>query len=131
MKIVKKTKLFTLRVYPELGIVSHQMNGFVEGADFQDMMLTGVAAYEEHGCTKYLSDDSMNPMMNQEDLKWGREVWEPKILKAGWKFWALVVPEKIFAKMAMRGVMQRYEDMGVSVKVFKEYDEALDWLEKQ
>jgi len=33
MQIVKKEKKYTVKVYPENKIVSHQMHGFVEGSE--------------------------------------------------------------------------------------------------
>jgi hypothetical protein len=131
MEIVKQRTEFTVRVYPQKGIVSHQMHGFVEGENFRSMLRAGIAAYLKHGCRSWLSDDSKNPLVAQEDLVWGQNEWEPQILEAGWKFWALVVPEKAFGKMAMRAIIQRYKEKGVTVELFKTYDEALAWLESQ
>ena len=131
MQIVAQNNLYTVRLYGESGIVTHQMHGFVEGENFRKMLLAGLKAFQENGCDKWLSDDSKNPMVNQEDLAWGRENWEPKVIEGGWKFWAIVVPEKIFGKMAMRGVIQRYKEMGVTAEIFKTYDDALAWLQEQ
>jgi hypothetical protein len=131
MEIVKQRNEFTVRVYPEKGIVSHQMHGFVEGENFRAMLRAGLEAYLKYGCHSWLSDDSKNPLVNKEDLEWGETGWEPHILKAGWKFWALVVPERAFGKIAMRAIIKRYKKKGVTVEVFKSYDEALAWLESQ
>jgi hypothetical protein len=132
MKVIAEDPVYTLRVYPEDKIVAHQMLGFVEGEAFRRMLITGLEAFREYGCTKWLSDDSRNPMMNPEDLEWSHQNWEPEIKKSGWKHWALIVPDGAFGKMAMRGLVQRYkEDIGVIVKFCESYDAGLEWLKTQ
>jgi hypothetical protein len=131
MKIVAENQKYIIRVYPEDGIVAHQMRGFVEGEDFREMMMAGARAYTEYGCSKRLSDDSRNSLFNQEDVAWVEKNWEPIILNAGWKYWAIVTPKEVFGKMAMRGIARRYMDRGVTVESFNSYDEALEWLKKQ
>ncbi|MBN2526171.1 MAG: hypothetical protein JXR76_07245 [Deltaproteobacteria bacterium] len=131
MRTVESNKKYTVKVFPEDKIVTHQMHGFVEGDDFKAMFRAGRDAYIKHNCTAWLSDDSLNPMVNQEDLIWAQAEWEPQILEAGWKYWALVVPEKIFGKMAMRAIIQRYKEKGVTVEVFKSYEDGLAWLKAQ
>ena len=131
MKIVLETEKYVVRVYPEDGIVAHQMYGFVEGEDFKTMMMAGANAYTEYGCSKRLSDDSKNALFNKEDIAWVESNWEPIILKAGWKYWAIVTPEEVFGKMTMRGIVRRYTEKGVIVEMFNDYDAALEWLTKQ
>lgn len=131
MKIIAENDKYVVRVYPEDGIVAHQMRGFVEGEEFREMMMIGARAYTEYGCTKRLSDDSKNTLFNKEDVAWAEKNWEPIILEAGWKYWAIVTPEEAFGKMAMRGIVRRYMEKGVTSKSFHEYDVALEWLKKQ
>ncbi|MBN2530711.1 MAG: hypothetical protein JXR76_30265 [Deltaproteobacteria bacterium] len=131
MEIVAQTKKYTIRVYPEYGIVSHQMHGFVEGEEFRKMMMLGAKTYKENGCSRRLSDDSKNALFNKEDVEWVENNWEPMIFETGWKYWAIVSPEQAFGKMAMRGIVKRYKEMGVTVEAFTSYDDALEWLKKQ
>ena len=132
MEVIAEDSVYVVHVYPEDGIIAHQMLGFVEGESFKRMLMAGLEAFREYGCSKWLSDDSRNPMMNPEDLEWSHLNWEPEIKKSGWKYWALIVPQGAFGKMAMRGLVQRYEQkIGVIVKFCNSYDEGLEWLKSQ
>lgn len=124
-------KLLTLKVYPELKIVTHQLHGFVEGEPFRNMLLAGVRAFQKYGCNSWLSDDSKNSMVSLDDLEWGRNVWEPRMFETDWKRWALVFPEKLFGNMAMKGIAKYYLEHGIDTEVFRSYDDAFSWLKTQ
>jgi hypothetical protein len=36
-------------------------------------------------------------------------VWQPKILKAGWKYWAIVLPEQALGQMRMSVMAMEYQ----------------------
>lgn len=131
MEVLIDNDKATLKVYPEKGIVHHKIKDFIYGDDFRDLMMTGAEAMEEHDCTKWLSDDRGSSALRDEDEKWGQEVWEPRILEAGWEHWALVLPEKTIGKMNMEELSERYSELGVNVKTFTDSEEALEWLEEQ
>jgi hypothetical protein len=46
----------------------------------------------------------------------------------GWKHWAVVLPELIIGKMNMQLFTTRYAKAGVTVRVFSDPDDALQWL---
>lgn len=121
----------SLYCYPEHGTIHHIVHKFIFGEAFQNLMTTGADAFIEHGCTKWLSDDRSNSALRQEDVEWGQEHWEGRILEKGWKYWALIMPEKALGKTNMRRIVDRYASMGVTVQIFSDFDSAFDWLKKQ
>ncbi|MCB8980726.1 MAG: hypothetical protein H6657_25225 [Ardenticatenaceae bacterium] len=64
-------------------------------------------------------------------MEWAQTQWEPRILKAGWKYWALLLPEKVVGQMSMNRVIKRSSELGIKVQVFSDTTEALRWLEQQ
>ncbi|MBN2342348.1 MAG: hypothetical protein JXX29_23160 [Deltaproteobacteria bacterium] len=131
MEVLLDNKVAILKVYPEKKIVHHEIKGFIQGDNFKKLLTTGSDAFKKHHCTKWLSDDRKSSALRKEDLDWGHENWEPGIMKAGWKHWALVLPEQIFGQMNMKELIKRYGEQGVSVQVFTDPDEAMTWLEAQ
>ena len=131
MNIVMDTPQVTLRVYPEKKMVYHEMHKFVFGEPFQDLLIKGAEAFEKHHCVKWLSDDRNNSALLPEDTEWGEEIWEPRIMKAGWKYWALILPEKVVGQMNMNRLINRYSASGVHVQVFSDPTAAFNWLEGQ
>lgn len=119
---------FSLYCYPDEGIVHHVLHSFIYGEDFRTLMTKGADAFNEYDCNKWLSDDRSNSALRDEDVKWGQENWESRLLDKGWDYWGLVMPEKVVGKMNMRRIVDRYESLGVEVKVFNDPDEGLKWL---
>lgn len=72
-----------------------------------------------------------NSALRPQDVEWGQHNWENRILSKGWKYWAVVMPEKVIGQMNMRGIIERYAGMGVTVKIFSDPDEAMTWLSNQ
>ena len=112
-------------------IVHHQFHQFVHGQYFRDVLTKGADVFEQYSAEKWLSDDRGNGALSPEDAQWGQDVWEQRVLQAGWKYWAIVMPEKIVGQMNMRQWAKRYSDQGVTVELFSDPDEALAWLERQ
>jgi hypothetical protein len=115
---------------PESRIIRHhyypQLNSYYLRAGLD----RGVGIMNDYGATKWLSDNRETNAHSPEDTEWINNDWLPRAVKAGWKFWALVVPETVVAQMNMVEFVQAFYDQGVRVMVFTDPDEAQRWLEK-
>lgn len=117
--------------HPKEKIIHHQFRQFVHGELLCQMMTKGADVFVEKGVHKWLSDDRGNGPMREEDVKWLQTNWLPRVLAAGWKFWAVVMPLSTLGQMNMRRWIKMYADMGVTAKAFSDLDEAFDWLAEQ
>lgn len=115
--------------YPDKKIVHHQIKKFIFGQTFYDFLLTGTSLLQKYGATKWLSDDRHSPVLRNEDIEWGAVNWFPQTAKAGWKYWAMVEPEKAIGKMTAEGLIERYSKLGITARLFTDLDEAMKWLE--
>ncbi len=115
--------------HPEAGIVHHQFHKFIFGDAFRTVLSTGAEVMKKNGARKWLSDDRNNSALPQEDADWGQTTWTPQVLAAGWKYWAVVLPEKAVGQMNMKRFIDDYSGRGVKVQVFSDPDQALKWLE--
>jgi hypothetical protein len=122
------TAQITIWYHPDTRIIHHQMHQYTHGKDFRDALMVGLEAMKRYRAHKWLSDDRKMPVMTPEDQQWGTEVWQPLILKAGWKYWAVVRPKHTLAAMRMEKLAEKYTMLGVTVKLFDEPDEAMRWL---
>ena len=123
------TEFATLWFYPGRKIVRHVFHQFIHGAEFRNVLDKGVEIFQKEGAQKWLSDDRKNSALSPDDERWSMEDWFPRVLAAGWKYWAVVMPDKVTGQMNMNRMMKRYIDEGLTVKVFSDPDEALKWLE--
>lgn len=119
----------TLLYYPEYKIVYHTFRQTITGQMFRDALCLGTQVLEENGAYKWLSDDRGNTGgLTPEDTQWGDDVWFPQTQAVGWKYWALVVPDRPEARMSMVGPVQRFTQQGVTTRLFVDTEQALEWL---
>lgn len=119
----------TMWYYPDKKIVHHKIKKFIFGEVFYKMLLTGTDLMQKHHASKWLSDDRGVPVLRNEDIEWGAVNWFPQTVKAGWKYWAIMIPEQPIGKMNLEGLAERYGKMGVTARFFSDLDEAFKWLE--
>ena len=93
------------------------------------MLMLGVQVFKEHGATKWLSDDRhMDQGVSPEDEAWGVENWSDLIVSAGWKYWAILVPDTTAGRVLLRPIIDHYFEKGVRINLFTTTEEALEWL---
>jgi hypothetical protein len=129
--IVLDNEMATVWVYPEKKIIHHKFKKFAYGDKFKEIMLTAADAFQKNECNKWLSDDSENSALRPEDRDWAFAKWEPMVIKAGWKHWALILPKLIVGQMNMKKISEHNIKLGINFKAFSNPNEAMIWLEKQ
>lgn len=118
----------TVQLHTEHGIVHHRFKKFIFGERFREALTAGVELMEKHGATKWLSDDRSNGALSAADSEWSTTEWSDRALRAGWKSWAVVLPEVVVGQMNMRRFVQLHKSNGVEVRVFTDPDLAMAWL---
>ncbi|MCL4249168.1 MAG: hypothetical protein KJ065_13560 [Anaerolineae bacterium] len=126
---ILETDYATLWYYPDSRIVHHQFHRFIHGEKFREVLETGLKVFRERGASKWLSDDRKNSALPQADAEWGLGDWNPRVFKEGWKYWAVVMPDKVAGQMNLNRLMKENIDLGLTVKAFEDPDEAMAWLE--
>ncbi len=122
------TDYATLWYYPEAKIVRHVFHKFIYGKEFRDVLNKGVEILQTYGAQKWLSDDRKNSALATEDYEWSLNEWFPQAFNSGWKYWAIVMPDKAVGQLNMNRIMKTNIERGLSIQVFEDADEALTWL---
>ena len=117
-----------LYYHTDTKIVHHIYQPTIYGEYIKEELNKGVELLKEHKAQKWLSDNHLFNDLPEEDAKWINEVWIKKAIDAGWKYWALVVPEEDFGRMNMMEFVEVFGGMGVRVMAFTDADEAMKWL---
>ena len=130
-QVIFDTDYVTIWVYPQKRVIHHQFKKYTYGDKLREVLLKGLETLEKYKCYKWLSDDRVNSALPQIDKDWSIKTWGPMTAKAGWKHWALILPEKQIGKMYMRAVVEAYASLGVNVELFSNPEAGLAWLEKQ
>ena len=111
-------------------IVHHTFRRFVHGPQFREVLEVGLDLFKKRGACKWLSDDRRNGAITAADGTWALNDWAPRVIAAGWKYWAVVMPRKVLGQMNMRRWAETYGKQGVIAQLFDDPDDALGWLEK-
>ena len=118
--------------HPGSKIVHHKMKKILPNGGHKELLSTGADYMEKYGAIKWLSDDRDMIVVKEEDYKWADEEWWPRVLKAGFKYWAIVKPtNSVFGNMQMKRFVREYRDRGVIVEMFNSVEAALEWLESK
>lgn len=129
--IILDNEWMTLRYYPVDGIIHHTWKKNCSGQVFREMMLGASEYLGSHKGSKWLSDDRHFTVMTEEDSLWGRSVWFEKTIHAGWKHWAILLPERHVGQESMQMMVNEYRAVGINAKVFSTLESAMDWLRAQ
>ncbi len=129
-RLVLTNEFATLVYHSQHKIVHHTFHKPVESAFFREVLTQGVALMESRRASKWLSDDRGNGALHPDDGKWAMEVWSKRAMVAGWRWWAIVMPDAALGKANMRRFIREYADQGVVVNIFGNPDEALAWLKE-
>jgi hypothetical protein len=130
-EIILENENITIWYYNSTKIVHHQFHKLTQGEPFRNALTVVAAIFETKGAAKFLSDDRKNIVISKDDTKWLKTVWRLQAIKAGWKYWAIVLPDASMGRMVMETIINEYFDLGVTLQLFVNPDEALKWLETQ
>jgi len=119
----------TVWYHSDQKIVHHQIHKYICGSPLREANNVGTELLRQHGACKWLSDDRNAGPLPPEDLQWAHDVFTPSAVKAGWKYWALVLPEKAVAQMNMKRFQAEFAQAGVTVQTFSDPEAGMTWLE--
>ncbi len=115
--------------HPAHKIVHHKIKESLPNGAFIELLSAGADCMEKHRATKWLSDDTDVFIISQEDHEWAINEWEPRVIKAGFKYWAIVKPTSILGSRQLRRFAEERREKGISVQIFASVESALAWLE--
>lgn len=127
-KVILDNEYATILCMPDDEIIYHCFKQFAEGDNFRTVMSTGADAFEKYGCTKWLSDDTKIGVYNSDDTNWGEVHFTPRVVKAGWTNWVIIMPERVAGKMRLKTVIEHFKSFGVTVDVYDDADEGYAFL---
>jgi hypothetical protein len=115
--------------YRESKVIHHTIKAPIYGDEFRELLTRGADGFEKNGATKWLSDDRANGAIAPEDNAWADSVWVPRVMRAGFRHWAIVVPQRAIGSLQMRRLSNEFRDRGVDVRLFGAPEHAMAWLE--
>ncbi|NLT94513.1 MAG: hypothetical protein GXW85_03095 [Clostridia bacterium] len=130
-ELIMENECAILWYHTDSKIVHHQIKKYAYGKNLQELLMKGTELLRTKRATKWLSDDRNSSALTKADMEWGDSVWFPEAVKSGWKYWAIVQPEKVIGQINMKNLIEQYAKHGITAKMFTDPDEALEWLKAQ
>jgi hypothetical protein len=129
--VIIDTDYATLIYHPESKIIHHTFHRPISGKPFRDVLMAGANLLKQHHGTKWLSDDRKNLTTPEEDAHWAMTEWSQMVMDAGWKYWAIIVPDAIEGRINMKEFIDDNFEKGVQIALFDTVEEAMAWLESR
>lgn len=129
--VIVENEWGVVRFEPTDKYVYHTFYQPISGEFFRELLNTALDCLIEKGAEKWLSDDRKNAEFTPEDIEFALADWGPRAAAAGWKLWALVVPQDIAGRASMTAIVSAFFELGVRVMVFTNVEEAREWLVSQ
>ncbi len=105
-----------------------EWQGWANPDEFAAALDSGVATLIEHRSTLWLADCRGMKAIQQSDQEWLDQHWFPRVLAAGLKRMALVIPKSTLAAMNLKDIMGRVPNTNLDVCFFATIEEARTWL---
>ena len=61
-------------------------------------------------------------------MQWAYNDWNPRMIAAGWQYWANVIPVELEAAGTLGPLIEDLHGRGLRMNVFTSVDVAMDWL---
>ncbi len=122
----------TVQYNPDHKLIQHTVHqpiGIGQIDILKDALNAGTDALIRYGVTKWLSDDRKNGPLPEEMVAWGKQDWNPRTINAGWKYWANVVPQDLYAAGSLTPLIETLHTYGLWMQVFTTVEAALAWLD--
>ena len=128
---IHDNEFISVYYYPDKKIIHHEFHKRASGQTLHDAFTAGADLMERTRCEKWLSDDRKNSLYAEEDRNWSANHFRPRVIKAGMKHWAVLLPDKALGQLNMKEVIKTYADKGVTIQIFQDAIKAMKWLESQ
>ncbi|MBC7914064.1 MAG: hypothetical protein H7Y07_08075 [Pyrinomonadaceae bacterium] len=117
-------------------VLSHRWKGFVNADYFRDTLLRMIDLYtqlkEQYPTISWLGDTTSLGALSSDAQAWLKDVWPGVMQSAGVKKHALIVPENLFAKIAMDRFVGNLQSshQGIVIQYFTDELSANEWLKE-
>lgn len=105
-----------------------EWEGWASGAEFMALLNAGLKALEDHRGSRWLADCRRQKVLNPADQDQADRDWLPRVVAAGLKQFAIVVPTSVLATMNLQERLAKVPNTVIKVGFFDTVAEARAWL---
>lgn len=102
-----------------------------DSASFRKVLDAGLELIVQKGGQRWLADCLKMGPVSVDDTKWANEDWTPRIIAAGVKWLAFVMPERVSASISVLGFLAEAGGATMDTMECGSIDDAKRWLREQ
>jgi hypothetical protein len=114
--------------YPDTKIIHHELQKYPGVAALEAALEAGLTLMQTRGARKWLSDNRRGGAVPRSHHTWAQDDWGPRAAAAGWKYWAVLLPEELLGQANTNRLVDIYGRLGVTTRTFEHLEPATRWL---
>ena len=113
---------------PGSGAVYIEWQGWADSTEFALLLEAGLRALKEYHGSRWLADCRNMKTIDESDQEWLDRSWFPRMLAAGLRRMAVLMPKSALAKMNVQNILGKVPGTKLQVAYFATVSEARQWL---
>ena len=111
--------------------VRMEWKAYVEGDQARQGLEAGLSLFQRKRASRWLADVRLLGPVRQVDQQWINQDWFPRAIAAGLRFMATVVPKSAIARMSVKQIMSKVNEVDIINCNFDDLEQARHWLRSQ
>jgi SpoIIAA-like len=113
---------------PTCEAVHVEWQGWADSTELREVLEAGLGALTGHRGSRWLADCGDMKVVQQSDQEWIEQSWFPRVLGAGLRRMAIVIPKSGLARMNLEDILRRVPGTRLDVAYFATVEEASIWI---
>jgi hypothetical protein len=113
---------------PMAGAVHIEWQGRTDSIEFAQVLEAGLGALKQYHGTRWLADCRRMKTIAQSDQDWVDRSWFPRMLAAGLRRMAVLMPRSSLARVNVEDILDKVSGTKLEVAYFASIEEARQWL---
>lgn len=113
---------------PTCEAVHLEWQGWADSTERKELLEAGLNMLTQHRGTRWLADCRDMKAVKQSDQDWIDRSWFPRILAAGLRRMAIVMPKSGLARMNVEDILSRVPGTKLDTECFAAVESATEWL---
>lgn len=126
--IIYKDRWLTLRWDEPIQAAWAQGSAYAEGAELRAGYEAILALCRSKRNRRYIGDARDLAPISQADQRWINEEFMPRLIAGGVRYMAIVIPKAAVARLSVRQVLSKVNEISLVTAYFDEIEAARDWL---
>jgi hypothetical protein len=108
-----------------------EWKSYAEGNDFRSGLNAGLALLEKKRASRWLADLRLLGPVAQDDQRWTNNEWFPRAVAGGVRWMAIVQPKAAVARLSVKSIMSKVNDVSLVTSHFDDLEAARRWLRSE